>query len=223
MANNWTVEQILDQIQEAIGEPPGSFYNISTRLQLLNQAQREMIQEARADVDTHEFSIVVNTSEYTLPSDFLTYGKEQPWFEDNNGSTHKLTVVDVGWMDMVFPGWRNTTNPSKGTPDYIVMIGENKIHLYPTPNKTGDVHIPYIPDPDELEEFEDTIFNDRQDLNRFAMGLVYKIASSYLLPRAPQLGQLYEERYRDELHRMRRHIRTNPQHYPTVRPTTYKR
>lgn len=219
---NWTVKDLLDHVQELVGEPVGGYYNISSRLRQLNQAQREMVQDTRALTETVSLTVVAQQSTYYLPDDFLTYGKEQPYFTEGT-NTHKLQVVDVDWMDQLDRGWRDTTVSTSSTPQYMIMTGPQRFQLYPIPSTAGTLHIPYVVDPDELGDFSDEVFNGVTNMNRYSLGLAYKVAAMFMMPRAPQLGQQYLSMYNVELRKMRHDVRTNPQHAQTLRPRGYSR
>lgn len=218
---NLTVEDVLNHVQELVGEPVGGYYNISTRLKQLNQAQREMVQDTRALTASISIEVDANQSVVYLPDDFLTYAKEQPYFTDSTTDTHKLQVVDVDYMDSVYPSWRE--GDALSAPTYLIMTGPQQVNLFPLPAIGGTLTVPYVADPDELNDVDDEVFNGVTNLNRYAFGLAYKVAAMYMLPRAPQLGQQYLAMYNRELRQMRQDVRTNPQHTQTLRPKGYPR
>ena len=219
---NWTVQEILDQIQELVGEPVGGYYNITTRLKLMNQAQREMVREARSLRDVVEIPIVANTTAYTFDADFLTYSKEQPYIKESTGNTRKLTVVDVDFMDRTIPGWRNSNNAT-GTPTHVIMIDNQSIELFPMPLTSSTLVVPYVPAPAELSDLDDTLFDGVPQLSEFALAVAYKVAGMYMLPRAPQLADQYLSSYGRLISEMRSAVNTNPQHHQYIRPTGYRR
>jgi len=219
---NWKVKDILNHIQELVGEPVGGFYNISTRLKQLNQAQRELVQDTRALAQTITIPLELGQSEYILPGDFLTFGKETPYFTDAI-TTQKLQVVDVSWMDEMYPHWRANNVVTAGLPTHLVATQGYQFTLYPEPNRPGSVVVPYIIDPDNLQEMDDDLFNGNDLMNRYAPALAYKVAATYMMPRVPQLGQQYLAMYNRELREMRHNLRSSPQHKSGVRPKGYKR
>jgi len=48
---NWTLQRIMDMVQELAGEPAGAYYNLSSRLKVLNSAQQEMFRLVRGRVE----------------------------------------------------------------------------------------------------------------------------------------------------------------------------
>jgi len=218
---NWTVQEIMDFTQELIGEPAGSYYNLSTRLKLLNQAHREMIRLARSMRSSTSQTTTANTAEYYYPFDFSTFNKEQPYIS-NSSTTHKLTVVDVDYMDRQASGWRDSS-VSTGTPRYLVMIDTATYRLYPTPSSGWALTLPYTPIPEQLTDLDDEVFAGYEGLDEYALGLAYKVAAQHMLPRAPQLAREYKSLYEDTLQEMRWAMRTNPQHHLSIRPTGYER
>lgn len=223
--SNWKVSDVLEHIQELVGEPAGSYYNLSSRLRQLNQAQREMVEEARALERKVEIETQTGQQTYYLPDDFLTYAKQTPYLTDAMNNTYQLRVVDVNFMDTAFPGWQDEGKlNSQGKPQYMVMKTGQRFDLWPVPGvPLSVVHVPYIGDPVELTDLDDEVFDGYTHLNRFAMGLAYKVASQFMMPRAPELGRQYMTDYNREVRKMRSATRTNPQHGQVVRPTTYAR
>jgi hypothetical protein len=219
---NWKVKDILDHIQDLVGEPVGSFYNISTRLKQLNQAQRELVQDTRALSRDAQIILQQGVSEYWLPEDFLTFGKEAPYFVDPLLS-QKLEVTDANWMDETHPNWRDPNLASNSLPMYLVATQGQQFTVYPTPNRPGVIVLPYVIDPDELEDLDDEVFNGHVMMNRYAPALAYKIASIYMMPRVPQLGQQYLAMYNRELREMRHNLRSSPQKKSGLRLKGYKR
>ena len=220
---NWTVRDLLDHVQELVGEPVGGYYNISTRLRQLNQAQREMVQDTRALTTNISLTTVSGQETYYLPDDFLTYAKEQPYYTSPTGTSTKLDVVDVDWMDNIDKGWRRPVTTFSGGPKYVIMTGPQEIELHPVPGEGGTLTIPYVMDPYEMSDLNDEVFNGYTNMNRYSVGLAYKVAAMYMMPRAPQLAQQYLGMYNRELRQMRHDVRSNPQHPQTLRPRGYPR
>lgn len=212
-----TVEDLLDQIQQLIGEEPGDYYNISQRLLQLSQAQQELVDETSALLTDAELSVTASNPIVELPEDFQRLGDRQPVFT-SGGIDYPLKVVAPRWLDEVSPAWRRST--ITGTPEYLVQEGTT-LRLYPTPRQSGTLDLNYIPIPQELTEMDQLPFNGRRDLNRYAPALAYKVAFLITMPRAPQLGQLYENMYIREERKLRHFVRSNAQKtqsiYPTVR------
>jgi hypothetical protein len=219
---NWKTRDILDHIQDLVGEPVGGFYNLTTRLKQLNQAQRELVQDTRALTQEIQLPTELGLSRYYLPNDFLTFGKESPYFKDAF-TTQKLQVVDASWMDDMYPDWRDDRITTNGVPMYLVTTPAYEFTLFPTPNRQGDVVIPYVVDPHELQDMDDEVFNGNEVMNRYAPALAYKVAATYMMPRVPQLGQQYLAMYNRELREMRHNLRSSPQHKSGLRPKGYKR
>jgi hypothetical protein len=211
----WTANALLDRIQDLLGEPYGSFYNLSSRLTALNVAQREMVAESRALPGYAEFSLDPDQREVELPEDFLTFSKEDPYVIRTDGTSMSLDVKDPKWVEARLPGWR--TNPGRGTPTYAVKRGRHLI-LSPVPDNYLTLSLPYIVAPLDMTGPEDLPFNGDADLNRFAIGLAYHVAHILMLPRAPAYAQQLQQLYVLEERKMRDHVRSNPQHAQTIRP-----
>ena len=215
--SEWNVEKLLDHVQELLGEPTGSFYNISTRLDLMNQAQREMNEEARAIVARAEIPLVLGQREYDLPDDFLCFDREVPQVVEISGQRVNPRVVDVGYLETVRPQWQDETG-HRGTPEFL-FVRNGAVMLYPTPTTLGTLHVPYVVLPDELVDMDDVPFNGITRLNRFAPALAYKVAFISTIGRAPQLAGNYQSLYAQQERLMRHFTRSNPQKPQSIRPT----
>ena len=208
----WTVEMLLDTVQELLGEPVGGFYNISQRLAHLSQAQNELVDETAAILAEGQITTVPGDFEYPLPADFGRFGDRKPSIE-----TNVIEVVPAIKLDQMYRGWRNGYDT--GTPKYIVQEGQS-IFLYPTPTEAAELKFNYIPLLPPLVDFAQVPFDGRPDLNRYAPALAYKVAFLTVLPRAPQLAQMYEDMYIREERKMRHFVRTNAQKTQSIYPTT---
>lgn len=210
----WTVQMLLDMIQELIGEPVGSFYNISTRLAHMTQAQNELVDETLAMEKSLSFNLEAESFWYQLPLDFQRFGDRQPYIKDTNG-TYTLQVVPSIKMDAEFPGWH--TGRARGTPRYIIQ-SDDTIYFFPTPDRNWTVNFNYIVIPEELTTMDQVPFDGRKDLNRYAPALAYKVAFLHMLPRNVSLAQYYEDLYIREEKKMRHFVRTNPQKPQSIYP-----
>jgi len=213
----WTVGRLLDHVQELIAEAPGSFYNISTRLDLFNQAQRELNHETRAIASSSDIAVVSGTRTYTLPADFLDFDREAPQFVDSGGTYYKLQVVEPAYLDRILPGWQDE-DLQTGSPTHLFVRG-GEITVYPTPDADGTLKLPYLVEPDELATEADVPFNGIRSLNRFAPALAYKVAFVLTLARAPQIAGAFQDLYEKQERLMRHFVRSSPQWKPGVWPT----
>lgn len=213
---SWNAERLLDHVQELLGEPVGSFYNISTRLDQMNQAQRELSHETRAILGTTDIAVVLGTREYALPADFLTFSSEAPYFVDGSSQQHELVVTDLGMMARRFPRWQDSS-ANVGLPTHLV-VRNGTLTLYPTPNQGVTLTLPYVAEPTALAEMDDEPFNGISHLNRFAPALAYKAAFVTSIGRAPQVASMFQDLYERQERLMRHFVRSNPQNKPGVRP-----
>ena len=214
----WTAANLLDMVQELVGEPIGGFYNISQRLSHLSQAQLELVEETDALLSDGTLSLVSGTASYDLPADFLRFGDRRPYTTSTGASEpqYPLTVVPPSFMDSTAPGWREAT--SDGTPTCLVQEGQ-AVFVWPTPDADYDLKFNYVAEPTALTDLSDVPFNARSDLNRYGPALAYKVAFLHTLPRAPQLAQVFEDMYVREERKMRHFLRSNPQKPQSISPT----
>lgn len=215
---SWDVRRLLDHTQELLGEPPGGFYNISSRLDLFNQAQRELNEETRAITDEAAVAVVLGTRDYDLPADFQSLDVEQPTFTDASGNITQVKVTDQNMLDRTTPGWQNTTQ-NTGLPTHL-FIRNGTLTLWPTPDADGTLNLPYVVEPTELTADDDVPFNGIARLNRYAPALAYKAAFVTSVSRAPQLAAMFIDLYERQERLMRHFTRSSPQQHARVRPTT---
>ena len=214
---SWDVARLLDHVQELLGEPVGNFYNISTRLDQLNQAQRELSHETRAISGSASIAIVSGTRDYAAPADFLAFDRESPVFVDLAGNRTTIHVVDTSDLDIQHPGWQDIAGHI-GTPGKM-FLRNGTLTLYPTPNTAGTLTLPYLVEPTELTDMDDVPFNGLQRFNRFAPALAYKVAFVNVIARAPQHADTFSGLYEKQERLMRHFARSNSQYQPGIRPT----
>lgn len=217
----WDVEALLNHIQDLIGEPVGSFYNISTRLSQLSMAQRTLVEETRALVDVGSISLTTSTNEYSAPADFLTFDAQTPYLIESGDTTPiPVQVTTASLLDKTYPGWQDTTQTGRPT---RLVARNGTFTMVPKPDASYTLYVPYIVEPTELTDLSDVPFNGELRLNRFAPALAYAVARTHMLSRAPQLAAMLEDMYNREERKMRHFVRTSPQHHQTILPPTYRR
>ena len=211
-------------VQSLMGQPKGGFHNTYYRLMLMNQAQREMSEEARALNALATIPVSIRQDTYDFPDDFLTFAKQRPYVVDPPGAnintdiatTYPLIVQSPIKMDRMYPFWVDPDTPT--TPAFLIQLND-QIRLYPTPDRGYDLKLPYLVDPDELTENPDSVpFNGVRYFNRFAVGIAYKTAELEITGRDARQGFVYSEMYRKELRAFRTHVRSNPQVKPELTP-----
>lgn len=217
---NWDAQTLLDYTQDLIGEGVGDFYNISTRLNMMNQAQEEMVEETRALTATTSLTTTSGTRTVALPDDFLTFSTEQPVYIDSSGTYYPLNLRDVSDIDRKYPNWQDNTEypATSGPPTDVWLTNHETLNMMPLPDG-GTVNLTYVVEPTRLTGYTSTPFNGNERLNRFAIGLAQKVASTIMLPRNPQLAAIYQDMYIRELRKMRHHVRANPQRHPRINPS----
>ena len=218
----WTVETVLNKIQQLIGEPEGSFYNIAQRLADVNKAHQEMIRESGALLK--EFNATTSASfgsfsdafseafaggtaaQFVLPNDFLKLGPRQPVALEGS-SSYPLEVVPNRYLDERFPAWQHR-NSLWGRPQFLLL--ENNVVLpYAVPAGPFSISMHYVYAP-PLPNFTDIPFDARPDLNEFSPGIAYRVVSYLLLFANPTAADYMRNLYRQEVNRMRHFTRTSP-------------
>lgn len=212
----WCVEEINDRIQELIGEPVGGFYNISMRLKSISQARNEMLNETYAVQVRGSVAIEAGTDGDLFVGDFMRLGEDPVYFHGTGGTAYPLEVIATSKLEAIRPGWDH--HASSGIPQYLVQRGSS-FRLYPTPNQAGTLSFSYIPYPPDYEDMSDLVFGDWPELDVFAPGLAYRVASDIVRPRNAELGNQYYQMYVLEERKMRHYSRTNPQKPQMLQPT----
>ena len=198
-----TAEMLLDMVQEFLGEPVGGFYNISQRLAMLSQVQNEMVAETGAIQCTAAIPVSAGNPIVAVPSDFSQFGSLRPVYGDTT-----LEVVSPLELDISTPDWQTTT--TSGTPTRLTMRGSDII-LSPTPELGGELIVTYIPVIEPFVEMDDVAFRGYPQLERFAVGLAYKVAAIISMPRNPTIASGYMDMYIQEERKMRHAARANAQ------------
>jgi hypothetical protein len=217
---NWTVKTLLDHTQELLGEPAGGYYNISSRLSLFNQAQREMVEETRALVSEARVALQPYVREYDLPADFQTFERRRPYLELLTGGVRDIEVIDSHALDRRVPGWQDP-EAYEGEPRYA-YVENDKLVVLPTPSGPATLVLPYVVIPDELAQEDDPPFNGVQRLNRFGVALAYRAAFVTMLARSPQVAMAMQSLYESEVRSMRHFTRSNPQNPQQYSPYSYR-
>lgn len=216
MSLTWTAKTLLDHVQHLTGQPVGGFYNISTRLGMMNAAQDELVRETRAL--TKKASLDLDSdSEVAIPSDFLTFTQVTPYWEDGSDYA-ELDVVSFTELGERYPKWQDASEYSADDPRVLITSSDGTSFMtFPKP-ASGTLNITYVVQPERLTDLEDEPFNGRADLNAFAVALAYKVANVLTLPHSPDYATRLQAMYIQELKKMRHATRVNPQKPQTIRP-----
>lgn len=221
----WTVETVLNKIQQLVGEPEGAFYNISSRMHDISRAQSEMVRESgaliknvllSADSGFGSFSEAFDSAfesggtgdaaNLRLPSDFVKLGGRQPVVLVGT-SHYPVEIVPSRVLDTLYPAWRVSSSLGN-TPQYA-MIENNFLAPIPVPSEAFEIDVQYVYSP-ALTEFTQVPFDSRPDLNEFAQALAYRVASDILMIGAPETSAMLRQAYVGEINRMRHFTRTSP-------------
>lgn len=231
----YTVENILDKVQELIGQPIGSFYSISNRIATANAIQRDMVRESNALIGystlnvgsgfgsfSSAFSSAFDSSPGTsssliLPDDFMHFSSRRPIISDGSLQI-PIPVVSPRFMDNEYPSWRYHDSVSF-SPRYLTKDGRF-IGPYPFPIEAFTLEFNYVKTPEELTSLSQLPFDEREDINEFAQGIAYRMASDLMLSINPSVAEYLRRLYNDEVARLRHFTRVDPQKdyhvYPDV-------
>ena len=208
----WTVGALFDMIQELIGEDGGAFYNQSTRLRLLNQAQDVMLAESKYYKRTITLPVTAGKQELEgLPLDFLTFSGFKLEFKEagaSAGARNRVDLVAIRVIEERFPAWRETKVSFRGTPQFA-FVSDDSLTLVPTPNKSGTLTMIYVANLPNLTELDEVVFNGVNQIQRFAPGLAFYVANQIMLARDPQTALLYKGVLDTYLRDMRYNVRTS--------------
>lgn len=197
----WSVDLILDRVQELLNEGPGDFYNFQTRMMLLNQAQEELIKntnafykEARLDYDP-EVGV-------EFPRDFIKFASNKPYWENTSGTLTPLTVATTYRVEELSSDWRSAEVSE--TPSHLI---EDDLTVYPTPSSPGTLILPYIYRPYYLHEGSDIPLGGNRKYGNYSDAISYWVASRVLIATNPNLSATYQTIYQAEEAKMREEVR----------------
>lgn len=195
-----TAGDVLTQVQRLLGEPAGAYYDMRYRLQRVNQAQLEMVQDSLGQEREIEVPLV-GEEEVVLPDDFLTFGRNQPYFLSPSGHATALRSVDPEFVQGREFGW-------EGGPTYLVVDGTRRLRIVPAPS-SGTLVVSYVSAPEPLWGEDDEIFSGDPRLARYSTALAYKVAAGEMQAIAPQQAQNYLGLYEREMRHLREATRKN--------------
>lgn len=216
----WSLQELLDQVQDLINQPRDAFYNITDRTKRINQAQNILVRDTESILDVAETTL--NPLEFAVlkPNDFINLAPEKPKFEPLPfGKTTHLEVYTVRQADAWYPGWQHDLDNSvnAGTPKVLVETPLG-FSLYPATSVGGKVILPYVKTPTPMADPGDLPFNADPQLQEFAEAIPLKVAAGLLLSTAPQLSQLYLGLYNELLRQMRHKVKQSPHIHTYMRP-----
>lgn len=138
-------------------------------LQFLNDGQREANIFSWVLRSSYTFTLTGGTTEYALPSDFLT-----TWRITLSGN--KLDQTSFNQLDAESAGWQ-TSRALKPTKYYVYLATTSVIGFVPAPTtSTGIIVVYYIQQPTEISSLSSSPWNNWTILSPYHSGLIYYIA-----------------------------------------------
>ena len=210
---NWNLEKLMDYAQVMAGLPINGFYNIEYRRDIMNQAQREMVLEAKAlfgiaAIDLSGRQGVVPLSDPLLEH-YLFPADQMPYVADSLGTHYTLEFRTPFEMDVLIPRWTEYSTDTRsfgGYPKYLINY-QRTFRVFPIPESPYTLHLPFVKAPDDMEFIEDTPFDGDRALNQYAVGLAHRAAFHELLGLDTTKAYAQNRAYREEKAKMNTHIR----------------
>lgn len=168
-----TAQEIITRarviLNDASADTTRQRFSDAQLLAFLNDGQREAGNFSQVLQSTFGITLVGGTTEYALPSDFIT-----PWNVTYFGK--KLDQTTFNKLDADSIGWRT----SRGTPTsyYVYLADTMRIGFVPAPvvQSTGPVVVYYTQQPNDLTSLSQSPWNSWIILTPYHSALIYYIA-----------------------------------------------
>lgn len=148
------VQEIITRVQRTFGDESGVQINNTDIISWINDAQEEIVDANESLMETTASAdSVANQAEYDFPSDLSM-------FRSMKYKGFRLKYMSFNEFNEYLDGYGAPSGTSQfgpGTPE-VVMVWENKITVFPTPNEsvTGGFTIYYMRHPSHVTTVADT-------------------------------------------------------------------
>lgn len=189
----------MGRIRDLLNDPSDSQWSEAQKLDRLQEAQEQFVEDTRALTDTQSFSIVDGTRNYALDTSTLDILRV---------SLNGVMLRRVGKFDLDLNtgiNWSITTGtPTKYYVDYTSTNKNLVVYPIPTSNDAGtdNLLVEYVKVPPELSSGSSQPLNDQVLFRPYLSGLAYHAAAQLLFAdndpqkwaKAKTLLALYQER-----------------------------
>jgi hypothetical protein len=180
-----------------------------TRLNaFINEAQRQTVTESRPILRSTQIELVVGTTFYSLPSDFLQVNRVTLDYDTLYELTPEANDKTSRWE----------TTASEPTHYFINFSSRTKIGFYPWPDSvssTGTVRVEYFAQTTDMSADSDQPYNAITELIPYHYGLAYFAAARMsAVDGKVGLATLYFAEFRATIDRMKSEAKSRPSYRP---------
>ena len=185
-------------------------YTDATILIWLNEAQRFAVTDAKPLLKSGSFELVVGSTYYAMPSDFLQAYRVSLDFDVLEETTPEALDRQDRWQE----------TSAEPTHYFIHWASRTKMGVYPWPESsgsTGTVRYEYYAQVTDLSAAGDSPFNGVTELSPYHDSLAYYAAARMsALDGRTDLAVLYMAEFRAGVERMGREARMRPVYRPAA-------
>lgn len=158
-----SLSSIRTQIRTLISEqdPNNTHFTDAELTEYVNQAQVFLATLVEYPRTITSAQVTQGTSEYTLPSDFISI--ISAYFGDvtKQNDIYRLRVLNLETLDTLYPSWLSTNTGNQGRPRFLYLKDRSTLKLVPTPDAENSAtnkkyHLNYIKRPADLSGNTDT-------------------------------------------------------------------
>lgn len=175
------VEDIVKDVQATFGDKHEIQIYIEDILRWINDAQLEVVRKTNCITDTDTPTIVVGTSEYDLPDDFLKFYRVR--FDG--------VILEFSSEAEIAALYGNISNVPNSTP-IRVYRKPGKVCLFPAPDAVKTFSNEYVKRPTLVDDVGDTLEipeEMRQDIVEYCLSRAYELDDN--LPSAQSKEQQF--------------------------------
>lgn len=151
--NTFTDQDIMEQIQYAVIEPPDSgatwpsgLWTKAEVAEYVDQRQTKFLKDTHAQFGIAEIAVTADFNEYNLPGDWIN--TIRVLWTDEDGNMSELPRSDTWEADNGIPTWSYVA----GTPKIFYDGGRPiTIRIMPIPDTAGTLQVHYVPYPALIE------------------------------------------------------------------------
>ena len=214
--------EVRRNVNDNPSDPTRQRYNDDTLMDLVNTAQREIVNATWLSEKTTSYVLSAGTTFYNLPSDLIAVSKVE--FVDTEGGIIELHETSMKKLYADNVEWRNQTGPPV---DYYVTqtnisspsLSNLSISYIPIPEatSTGTVNVHYFNGVVDISTSGNIPFDSKTQLTFYHQVIVYNVTAKIkLMEMKLQEAQLYFQLYGNELALMRDRIKSAPNFTPSM-------
>jgi len=181
--------------------------------QWINDAQRVSVLSTRPILRHYTFELALNTTYYSLPSDFLQLYRARI-------KNQRLDELSILALDKKGDKWEETTG--QPTNYFVDFTSRTKIGMYPWPadsSSTGTVTVDYFSQAIDLSSAGDVPYNSITEMYPYHYALSYYAAARMCaLDARTDLAAFYLQSFNQALQKMSEEAKSRPSYSPNLSP-----